>query len=126
MKICCLKTALLLAALSLAFAGAARAQSDDTDQPSEIRPVAPKPQADQLNHHPGNGGDGEASRASLRPDTADIPSIPGSRPETVGLAENHTPLPGELGDAPETSTVLFGKPPTDLAIRPDPWMRTDK
>jgi len=126
MKIRCLKAALLLAALSTAFGGCARAQSDDTDQQEAIRPAAPKPLVDQLNHHHGNGGDGEASRLSLRPDMADIPSVQAARPEIAGLAQNHAPLPGELGDAPEVSAPLFATPPADLAIRPDPWALSAK
>lgn len=126
MKIRSLKATLLLAALSVAVVGGARAQSDDTDQHEALRPVAPKPLVDQLNHHHGNGGDGAASRSSLRPDMADIPSVRGARPEIAGLAQNHAPLPGELGDDPEASAPLFAKPPEDLAIRPDPWILSDK
>jgi len=126
MTIHCVKAALMLAALSIALVGAARAQEDDTDHHEAVRPVAPKPLVDQLNHHRGNGGDAEAARSPLRPDTADVPSVRGARPEIAGLAQNHAPLPGELPDAPEIRAPLFSIPPTGLAMRPDPWEAPNK
>jgi len=126
MTIRCVKAALLLTMLSIALAGAARAQEDDTDHHTDDRPVAPKPLVDQLNHHRGNGGDGEAARSPLRPDTADVPGVRDARPEITGLAQAHAPLPGELGDAPEIRAPLFASPATGLAVRPDPWEIPDK
>jgi len=106
MTIRSLKAALLLAALSVALGGGARAQEEDTDPHPADRTIAPTPLVDQLNHHRGNGGDDEAPHSLLRPDTADVPGV--------------------LGDAPEIRAPLFAAPSTGLAVRSDPWEIPDK
>jgi len=126
MTIRSLKAALLLAALSVALGGGARAQEEDTDPHPADRTIAPTPLVDQLNHHRGNGGDDEAPHSLLRPDTADVPGVREARPEITGLAQSHGPLPGELGDAPEIRAPLFAAPSTGLAVRSDPWEIPDK
>lgn len=120
------RAALLLMALSIALVGGAHAQSDDPDPQEAVKPAAPKPLVDQLNHHHGNGGDDPTGQSSLRRDPADVPTVRGTRPDVTGLAQAHAPLPGEMGEAPEVRRPLFAAPPSDLAIRSDPWALPDK
>ncbi|HLZ66932.1 MAG TPA: hypothetical protein VKQ29_11920 [Aliidongia sp.] len=103
--------------------GPGLAQSEET---APTNGDAPKAEDTDLYHRHGGGGDDEGPRGLLR---GNATLDPGTRLEStagVGLAMDHSPLPGELGDTPEGSRPLFSKSSTSLEMQADPWMRQQK
>jgi hypothetical protein len=98
------------------------AQSDDA--PTEETPppaTPPKAPVYTFHGHGGGGGDDGAGRSGFRDDRGPNSGMRLESTAGLGLALDHSTLPGELGRTPETRTPLFAKPTDGLTLRPDPW-----